>query len=240
MIKIRRERNTKATRIWGSLLSAGIGYLSQKGTNRENTKNFQTNLAFQRENAQNAHQWETQDLEKAGLNRILGYSKGSGGAKPSGGSGLPEIKNPAGAGLTTALGQAQIKLTDAQTNKANAEAENISNIQSTTGNVRKIADQVTRVIDSMSSSFEPEKLQEVKEQLPIDAKKLIDKIINKANQAKRITSGVKDKIKEDILQIIYHYKTFIEKGVNPDKINYQDKKGRHHQYSTITDKQRKF
>lgn len=98
----------------GSVISAAAGFLGQKSANDSNQDNFDTNLAFQRETAQKAHQWQVKDLRKAGLNPIL--SAKYGGATPSGGSSLPNIQNTAKAGLET-------KSLEAAINKMNAEAD---------------------------------------------------------------------------------------------------------------------
>lgn len=66
----------------GSALMANSG---QNSANRMNRQEAQENRKFQERMSNTAHQRETVDLEAAGLNRILGYSKGSGGAStPSG------------------------------------------------------------------------------------------------------------------------------------------------------------
>ena len=54
---------------WGAGLNAAVNVYSARSSNKTAIKLANT-----------AHQRETRDLEKAGLNRILGYSKGSGGA----------------------------------------------------------------------------------------------------------------------------------------------------------------
>ena len=64
------------------------------------SSNNARNIRFQREAAQNAHQWEVNDLRKAGLNPIL--SAGGAGAKPAGGSSIA-VPNPLQDAANTAL-----------------------------------------------------------------------------------------------------------------------------------------
>ena len=65
----------------GSLIGAGIASSSAKSTNE---KAYEQSKEF----AQSKHQWETEDLEKAGLNRILSVTQGA-----SSGS-APQLINP--------------------------------------------------------------------------------------------------------------------------------------------------
>ncbi len=64
------------------------------------TSAAQLNNRYQKEFAQNAHQYETEDLEKAGLNRILsvnggGASASGGGTSGIGNMGITDIANSA-------------------------------------------------------------------------------------------------------------------------------------------------
>lgn len=63
-----------------ALIGAAGGVLS----NRASAKSAAKSIGFQREMAQNAHQYEVADLRKAGLNPIL--SAGGSGARASGGA----------------------------------------------------------------------------------------------------------------------------------------------------------
>lgn len=83
------------------------------------------NNKYQKEFAQNAHQWETDDLKKAGLNPIL--SAGGGGAAASGGGtagtgsiGITDAANSA-AGLLQTV--SNIDLQKSQEDAADADAE---------------------------------------------------------------------------------------------------------------------
>lgn len=59
-------------------------------------KNAWMNHAMQKEFAQNAHQWEMQDLQKAGLNPALTATGGSGASASGGGSFGGNTGSPAG------------------------------------------------------------------------------------------------------------------------------------------------
>jgi len=98
----------------GSLVS---GIFGQSSANRS--------IKFQREAAKNAHQWEVEDLRKAGLNPIL--SAGGSGARASGGAQatMPDL----GSAVTTALAakrlNQEIKNLKAQERKTGAEEQNV-------------------------------------------------------------------------------------------------------------------
>ncbi len=66
--------------VGAALIGAAGGVIS----NAQSAKSAKGSIAFQREMAQNAHQYEVEDLKKAGLNPIL--SAGGSGARASGGA----------------------------------------------------------------------------------------------------------------------------------------------------------
>ena len=59
---------------------------SASQSNKYAVQNAYLNHKFQKEFAQNGHQWEADDLEKAGLNRALTATGGSGASASGGGS----------------------------------------------------------------------------------------------------------------------------------------------------------
>lgn len=68
-----------------SAFGAWMNSRSQKKTNEMNQAMAREQMAFQERMSNSAHQRETEDLRKAGLNRILGVS-GSGASAPGGAS----------------------------------------------------------------------------------------------------------------------------------------------------------
>lgn len=97
------------------------------------TASAKANNAFQKEFAKNAHQWEAEDLEKAGLNRAISLSTGGataggagGGQVNSGGGIIGEAISSAKDWLTLGNLKDNLKsdteLKEAQTEKNNAEA----------------------------------------------------------------------------------------------------------------------
>lgn len=114
-------------------------------------KQNRRNLTFQREMAQNAHQYEVEDLRKAGLNPIL--SSGGSGASASGGSNVGYTSPTAGASdaVTSAyktfniekeLAKAKINLdkklggqADATARNQRAQAKNTENLEPRTNTI---------------------------------------------------------------------------------------------------------
>ena len=99
-------------------------------------QNAAVNHAYQKEFAQNAHQWEMQDLQKAGLNPALTATGGSGASASGGGSfgggGGQAAMNPfdilnsiVGMRNQTSATKSQNNLNDANAIKAIAEAKGI-------------------------------------------------------------------------------------------------------------------
>jgi len=68
-------------------IAGGASLLGGMMSNRSNAKQAEIDREWQRENAQNAHQYQVQDMRAAGLNPVLSATGGS-GAKASGGSSL--------------------------------------------------------------------------------------------------------------------------------------------------------
>lgn len=99
-------------------------------------QNAAINHAYQKEFAQNAHQWEMEDLKKAGLNPALTATGGAGASASGGGSfgggGGQSAMNPfdilnsiVGMSNQTSATRSQNKLNEANAMLAIARAENI-------------------------------------------------------------------------------------------------------------------
>ena len=63
--------------ITGSIISAGAGLLGSGLSMGSSAKAVKRQIRWERERAQNAHQWEVEDLKKAGLNPILSANGGA-------------------------------------------------------------------------------------------------------------------------------------------------------------------
>lgn len=83
------------------VFNAVAGFLGQKSQNKANSAANQQMIQWERERATHAHQWEVEDLRKAGLNPIL--SAGGSGASTSGVSIIPSSSSPIAKGISDAL-----------------------------------------------------------------------------------------------------------------------------------------
>lgn len=85
-----------------SIIGGGLSLLGGKQNNDANARQAEIDREWQRENAQNAHQWQTADMRAAGLNPILSGTGGA-GAKASGGSSLGAQSDAITPAVTSAL-----------------------------------------------------------------------------------------------------------------------------------------
>ena len=98
----------------GGLISGGLGLLGQRSANKANSAQAARSMAFQKEMAKNAQQYEVADLKKAGLNPLLSGTGGK-GASASGGA-QAKIENEVSSALSAKLIQAQISKMNEETN----------------------------------------------------------------------------------------------------------------------------
>jgi hypothetical protein len=111
----------------GSIISAGASLIGGVLSNKSNKREAETSRDFTREQLQNQHQWQVEDLRKAGLNPIL--SAGGGGAGV-GGSAQATVQNPTTDAVTNALSslrlEEEINNLKADTTKKTNEAQKAS------------------------------------------------------------------------------------------------------------------
>lgn len=122
----------------GAASFGGMDFLSTAATNSANAKQAQKNREFQEKMARNAHQFEVEDLRKAGLNPILSGTGGR-GAQASGGA-QAVMENPRLG--SSAMGfirqreeiknlKMQNRVMDSQHHKNTAEAQLANQLQNT-------------------------------------------------------------------------------------------------------------
>lgn len=126
--------------MWGSIIGAGISaaasYLGSKKQADVTSATNQQQIDWQREAMQNRHQWEVEDLRKAGLNPILsanaGASTGGAGFHPQ----VPDYMQGYNAMAQNAINalksiadientEANTKVADATVDRINQETENL-------------------------------------------------------------------------------------------------------------------
>lgn len=159
----------------GSILNDITGVTSgARQSQKYALQSAQINNAYQKEFAQNAHQWEMQDLRNAGLNPVLSAGGSGTGASGGGvnsavnaGSGIDPISTGIGAwqGMENAIN------TGADTNRKNAEINNVN--QDT---ILKRWQTITEMEKGPLTKAQREKLEAEKNQILKMTPKLIEKI----------------------------------------------------------------
>jgi len=112
----------------GSVIAGGLGFLGGERQNSANQKISREQMAFQQQNSDTAYQRAADDLEKAGLNRILAL--GSPSSTPSG-AGIP-AQNSLEAGVSSALEfkrlSKELDVMDSQITKNYEDAKNANRL----------------------------------------------------------------------------------------------------------------
>lgn len=98
---------------YGAAIGGGLNFLGQLRANSQNSAQAQRSMTFSRDMARNAHQYEVEDLKKAGLNPILSGTGGK-GASAQGGA-QAKMENTANSAMTARLMNAQIGNINSQT-----------------------------------------------------------------------------------------------------------------------------
>lgn len=93
------------------------------------TNSAKINNQYQKEFAQNAHQWEVKDLQSAGLNPILsaggsGATASGGGSAGTGSMGLTDVMNSA-AGIAQTLSNIDLQKSNEEVNESQTELNKV-------------------------------------------------------------------------------------------------------------------
>lgn len=128
--------------MWPALIAAGasiagsaLNYISGKNANDANVEAVREANNANREAYQNRYQWQSQDMEKAGLNKALSYTQSPGNAPTAQaalqqasnpGDPLKEVSNAYSRYLDNQNAKMQNELITAQANSAKEQALNIS------------------------------------------------------------------------------------------------------------------
>lgn len=137
---------------WGSVIGAGISAVgSFLGAQKQREVTSDVNaqqIAWQREAMQNRHQWEVEDLKKAGLNPILsanaGASTGGAGFHPQVPDYMQGYNAMAQNAITALKSIADIENTEANTKVADAT---VKRINQETYNLGTVGEQVRLALE---------------------------------------------------------------------------------------------
>lgn len=157
-------------------VKAGSDLTSAYLSSRSARKNLNAQIAWERERATNAHQWEVEDLRKAGLNPILSATGGSGASTSSITPQMPDFSGISRAGnvvseyLNLANQSNALKIQEATENQIKAETAktNIDAEVSKSQELLNKSEALLKTAQSNQSAKETERLSELLKQLKWD------------------------------------------------------------------------
>lgn len=144
------------------MLGAGSGIIGSSMSANTAARNTEKQLAWERERALHAHQWEVQDLEAAGINPVLTATGGKGAATSGITPQMPDYSGITSAGTAIMDSVNMIydnKLKMATAQKAQEEAKTQSFIQETNRTQAIMNAARTGLISKETAVKEIEKLQ---------------------------------------------------------------------------------
>ena len=140
-----------------STVSGIAGFLGQQDTNAANQANAQAQMDFQERMSNSAYQRQVKDMEASGLNPMLAYIKGGGASSPAGS--MATYQNPAAAGVSSALGSAQVSQTHASTRQTSAQTDYLTGPQTEMtnqqiNNLKTDNEKTTQIIRNLKEEFQ--------------------------------------------------------------------------------------
>lgn len=189
-------------------LSSALGVVgSLVGASMQNSAQAQfqaQNYAYQKESLQNRHQWEVEDLKKAGLNPILSATNSSGGMINTGTPSAASVDLPKAleqiANSALARKDEQLREYNAQTDRIKADADMlrarqdeaktssaIELTQAQTGTTKEQARYLVKSAEMMDKNYELQKIYNQAQVREID-----QRIINSVAEVKAKVQYLKD------------------------------------------------
>ena len=118
-----------------SLAGSALGFVGNQRANSTSQRNAANANAFTREQLQNQHQWEVEDLKKAGLNPVLSAKFGGNAPGTSAQATTINPNDKIGELIQSAVAVANLK-------KLDAEVENIKADTKTKGSIERMNQQI--------------------------------------------------------------------------------------------------
>lgn len=207
----------------GGVAAGAASYLGARKSAKAADRAVKRQIEWERERSQNAHQWEVEDLKKAGLNPIL--SAGGEGAV-TGGISAPVPDTSGISGMGTAMAEAMQQSTNAQLNRAMAgkTGAEVANINADTENKNKQSalieaqTEVQKGLVGLNSAKETwHKLQNIEQKVKSDNAKLAfwnEQVYKASNTAKNVAdlSGYALKAMKNLLGDKKQLKNMFEGG----------------------------